>query len=186
MFDRTLPRILTRTLALAAALGLAALPARADLPCLDAQTTRAAADLVLPAAMGAVADKCGGDYARYAPTIAADRATLPSRFQHNADRAWPVVRDFVANSTDPKLAQARREIGRSEAFARAFVTALLSTELARKLDARTCAAVDTVMQSILPLSDDQIGTIGAAMIRLALLDPRVAAAGVRTCPAGER
>jgi len=178
--------MIRKALLAAAALGLVVAPARADLPCLDAQTTRAAADLVLPAAMGAVAEKCGGQYAAYAPTIAANRGTLPYRFQANADRAWPIVRDWVANSTDPKLAEARRQLSKSEAFSRALVTTLLSTQLAEKLDARSCAAVDTVMQSILPLSDNQIGSIGAAMIRLALLDPRVAAVGVRTCPAGAR
>jgi len=178
--------MIARTLALTAAVGLVALPARADLPCLDARTTRAAADLVLPAAMGAVADKCGGPFAAYAPTIAANRGTLPYRFQATADRAWPVVRDWVANSTDPKLADARRELNKSEAFSRALVTTLFSTQLAQKLDARSCAAVDTVMQAILPLSDNQIGSIGAAMVRLALLDPRVSAVGVRACPAGEQ
>lgn len=171
------------TLIAAIALALATAPASAQLPCLDAQTTRAAADLVLPAAMGAVADKCGGQFAAYAPNVAAHRADLPYRFQANADRAWPIVRDFVAHSTDPKLAEARRQIDKSESFARAFVTALLSSELSQKLDAHSCAAVDTVLGAILPLSNDQVGTIGAAMIRLALLDRRVSALGVRACPA---
>ena len=164
------------------AAALAAAPVRAELPCLDAPTTRAAADLVLPAAMAAVADRCGGEFGAYAPNISANRGNLADRFRANADRAWPVVRDFVANSTDPRLAQARREIGKSENFARAFVTALLSSELSQRLDARSCAAVDTVLGAVLPLSNDQIGTIGAAMIRLALLDARVSAAGVRACP----
>ena len=175
-----------RALPFAAALALVAQPALAELPCLDQQTTRAAADLVLPAVMGSVADKCGGQYGAYAPTIAANRGNLAGRFQANADAAWPVVRDWVANSNDPKLADARREIGRSEAFARAFVTALLSTELAKKLDARTCQQADTLLEAILPLSNGQIGQIGAALIRLALLDPRVGAAGVRACSVGQR
>ncbi len=170
------------TLLAAAALALAAQPVAA-LPCLDAATTRAAADLVLPAAMGAVADKCGGQFAAYAPTIAANRSTLPGRFQSNADAAWPVVRDFVRRSTDPKLAEARRLIDKDEGFARAFVTALLSAQLSQQLDARRCEQADTVIGAILPLSNGQIGLIGAALIRLALLDPRAEALGVHACPA---
>jgi hypothetical protein len=96
------------------------------------------------------------------------------------------VRDWVARSVDPALAQARREIDKSESFARAFVTAFLSAELSQKLDARMCQQADTVLEAILPLSNGQIGAIGAAMIRLALLDPRVGAMGVRACAAGTR
>ncbi len=165
-------------------IALAAQPAAAQLACLDAATTRAAADLALPALMTAVSDKCGNQYAVYAPTIAANRGVLAGRFQRNADSAWPVVRDWVLRSHDPRLDQARRELARNESFARAIVTVYLSTEVGQKLDARSCAAVDTVMQAILPLSDYQIGEIGAAMVRLALLDRRVMDAGVAACPPG--
>ncbi len=168
----------------AAALAMAIQPAAAQLPCLDAATTRAAADLALPALMTAVSDKCGGEYAAYAPTIAANRGALAGRFQRNADAAWPVVRDWVLRSHDPRLDQARRELARNENFARAIVTAYLSTEVGGKLDARSCAAVETVMRAVLPLSNYQIGEIGAAMVRLALLDRRVADAGVNACPPG--
>ncbi len=164
-----------------AAFGLAATPVAAQPDCIDSATSRAVADLVLPPLMAAVADKCGGEFAAYAPTVARNRSSLAGRFRSNADVAWPIVRDWVANSRDPKLDQARREIGKSEAFARAFVTTLLSQEVAKKLDARTCTATDTVLEAVLPLSDGQIGAIGAALIRLALLDPRMMAVGLRPC-----
>lgn len=171
-----------RILAAAAALALAASPAAAQLPCLDRATTRAAADLVLPAAMGAIANRCGGEFAAQAPTIAANRDRLAGRFRARADAAWPTVRDWVLGTSDSRLGQARSEIGKSESFARAFVTTLLATQVEQGLNERSCAQADTLLEAILPLPDAQVSAIAGALVRVALFDRRLEEGGIRACP----
>ena len=173
-----------RCLIALAATAIAAVPAQAaPLPCLDAATTRAASDVLLAPAMTAVADRCGREFAGAAPMIAAQRGDLAGRFADRAEEAWPVLREWVLGTGAPELAEARRQLAQSDGIARAFLSALVVDGLSRRLDARGCAAVDTMLGAVLPLSDDQIGAIANAALRVALADTRATALGVRVCSA---
>lgn len=166
---------------------LTAAPAgAAPLPCLDATTTQAAADVLLAPAMTAVADRCGRDFAGSAPMIAARRASIADRFADRAEEAWPVLRDWVLDTGAPELADARRQLAQSDGLARAFLSALVVDGLGKRLDARGCATIDTMLGAILPLSDAQVASIAEAALRVALADPRANTLGIRACATRSR
>ena len=170
-------------LALAASLAVAPVAAQAQAQqCVDRATVHAAADLLLPALFSAVANRCGGDFAAQAPVLAAARAGLVTRFDARANAAWPRVRDWLLASTDPKLAQARDMVKKTDNAMRMFVGAMVTGTIANDLKPQSCATADAVMSGILPLSDDQISNLMDAILRAVLTDPKTAKSGFVLCP----
>jgi len=171
-----------KSLALSLAASLALAPAAAQAQaCVDRATVHAAADLLLPALFTAVANRCGGDFAAQAPVLVAARAGLVTPCDARANAAWPRVRDWLLASTDPKLAQARDMVKKTDNTMRMFVGAMVTSTIANDLKPQSCATVDSAVSGILPLGDHQISNLMDEIVRAVLTNPKTAKSGFTLC-----
>ena len=66
-----------------------------QLPCLDPPALRALGDFTLNHLATALANRCATDFADVSPTLTANKAALSTRFNDEADAAWPTLRSHT-------------------------------------------------------------------------------------------
>lgn len=149
----------------------ASLPATAgaqDFPCLQPPQVDALADYMLGPAATALANRCGTEFAGVSPTIVARRGELATRFTDEAQTAWPVLKAAVMNASGPGIDNIKRQLEANEDSVRAIASALIAEGVAGNLDAQKCANLDALLGALLPLTDEEIGNIAAAFVRIGI------------------
>lgn len=150
------------------------------LPCLDPPALRALGDFTLNHLATALANRCATDFAAVSPTLAANKAALSTRFNDEADAAWPTLRNHMMKA-DPKMEFAMAELQQHEVALRALLGAIAGKAAVEKIDAKSCAAADALAAALLPLNDQQIGALFTAMLQLGLQNEKRANGSIHVC-----
>lgn len=130
--------------ALAALSLLAGTPAGAQVPCLSAPDAEAIALVALPEIIRDAGRVC----AKLPATSLLRRGNGPflSKYQAEADRAWPAARAAVAKLSDPSV-----ELLLLSDYARPLLTSLFAPQIAGRIQPADCATLDRLVTLLEPL-----------------------------------
>ena len=158
-----------------AALALCATPtsALAQAQCLTAPEAEAVTLVALPDVIRETGRVCTA----LPPQSLIRRSTFISKFQGEADRAWPAARAAIAKLADPRI-----ETLLMSDYARPLVTSLIAPQIVGRVQASDCSTIDRIVTMLEPLPPRNIAGVVVATLQHLQLEKSRGAAAVANVP----
>jgi len=153
---------------------LAAPPAAAQTPCVTGAEAESMALVALPEIIRQTGQLCAA--ALPATSLVRQPASaMLSRYQAEADRAWPRVRAAIVKLSDPMV-----DTLLQSTFARPLLTSLLVPQLVGRIATKDCGTIDRLVTLLEPLPPRN--TAGVIVTTLQYLKAEKARGGTVTVP----
>lgn len=161
-----------------AAVGLLAFPgaALAQTPCL----TRAEAEAVTLVALPDIILETGRVCTALPASSLVRRTSGPfiSRYQAEADRAWPTARGAIAKLSDPRVSMLLLQSD----YARPLITSLIAPQIVGRVQPSDCGTIDRLVTLLEPLPARNIAGIVVASLQHLKTEKARGTAAVRDVP----
>ena len=150
-----------RMMMLAAALALpSAAVAQSAKSCLPPAQAEALITFALPSLVRGVTKHCAKTLPPTASLVQSG-PLIASRYQIEADRAWPGAREAVDMLAGMKISETLGEAG-----ARGMLETVFETELAGEIKPKDCPVIESVMRGLEPLPAKNISMIVVAVLQV--------------------